>query len=146
MKPRVLPIAVLALCCVVLFSAEKPDATTIDAAAIGRNTIIQGELELPVGKVVTVSGKMTRNGPLVFLKVDMLNGKKLAKAVELNVDGTNELPRGTSVTATGYERGTLRYLTADDTNVSPDEAERFVPYQHLFLEFVPTKKLQIERP
>lgn len=146
MNVRIFSIVLIQLCGVAWLSGEEREVTKVNATEVGRKFVVQGQLGLPVGTIVTIRGDMVQNGPFLELAVDTVDGKKLRGVVMLSVPETEDLAPGTRVVATGHEQGTLRFVTAEDTNVSPAEARRFVPHQHLFLTFVVSKKLRIEGP
>jgi hypothetical protein len=131
-------VAALLLFCLVAWVAAKSPMRpkAIDVHAIGEEAIIHSDLDEPIGVELVISGRKTVNGPLQnMFFVETVNGRAARRKVMISVNRINDWPDGTTATLRGYEEGTLRYLHARETNVSPEAAEKWVPRQTLFVSF-----------
>lgn len=116
-------------------SKVKENLKLIPVAEIGSKALFLGQLGVPIGQAVTVSGEKKANGPLAgSFWVDTINGKKLSGVRGIQVEGIANWPDGTRATLRGHEIGTIRFLSLRDTNLTPGNT-RFKPHQTIFLSF-----------
>lgn len=112
--------------------AEEKEA--VEASDIGDRLEIIGDLGVPVGTTVTITGRKQRNGPLANLFwVETIDGKKTK--IGIQIDGISHWPDGTKATLSGAEVGTLKFLTLEMTNFRPNDPRWKGPHQQLFLGF-----------
>jgi hypothetical protein len=116
-------------------SKVKENLKLVPVAEIGSKVLILGQLGVPIGETVTVSGVKKANGPLAdYFWVDTVNGKKLSGVRGIQVEGIANWPDGTRATLRGHEVGTIRFLSLRDGNTDPRN-KRFKPHQTIFLSF-----------
>jgi hypothetical protein len=117
-------------------AAKVTEPQRISAGEIIGKYVITGALGVPIGEEVTIHGHKTRPaGPdsgTEFL-VDTINGNKLQPPAEVGIRGIEKWRYDQEATIRGYEIGTIRFLHAEDTNISP--REKFTPRQVLLLNF-----------
>lgn len=146
MKANALHMLFFLIAATFLFAQERPAAIQpkqrIAVGDIGQTVEILGDLNIPVGRTVTIKGKKEGNSKRANLFwVEEVDLKKFR--VGILVNGIGHWPDGTSAILVGHERGVLRFLDLDDTSFP-----RFGPfpwrgpYQHVFLEFVVTKVIE----
>ena len=110
--------------------------TPIKAERIGDDTVVLGQLGVPVGQEVTIRGHKRRLGPIACMfSVDTIDGKAAPIATRVEVAGVGTWPDGTAATLKGCEVGTLRYLHLWETNFGPEDDRWKGPHQELFLTF-----------
>ena len=110
------------------------DTRAMAAGDVGKKVEIIGDLGVPVGKKVTITGRKERNGPLAnWFWVATVDGKK--KEIGIQIDGISHWPDGTEATLSGAEVGTLKFLTLKMTNYGPNDSRWKGPHQKLFLRF-----------
>ena len=144
---RILMVATLMLAASPALGQMDSSSRQIPAAEIGSKTLILGDLGVPIGEAVTISGEKRTNGPLANqFWVDTINGKKLAGVRGILVKGISHWPNGTHATLGGHEVGTIRFRSAHDGN-EPDD-KQIQPRQIIFLTFhvekIEPKNLKLE--
>ncbi len=136
---RKFSVLVIALVLGIVGIAARDDAVTrFPANEIGKKLLIIGDLGVPLGEEVTISGEKRKNGPLdEWFWVEQLNGKRLAFRLGIQVNGISEWPDGTKASLVGFERGVVEYLHDYQTNIAPEAP--YTAHQTAFLGFVPSK-------
>jgi hypothetical protein len=109
---------------------------TVPATKIGDELVILGDLGLPIGKQVTISGHKHAIGPLrdIFL-VETVNGDPVPPETRVTISGIESWPEKTIATLRGCEVGTLRFLQLNETNYGRHDERWKGPHQTLFLRF-----------
>lgn len=125
--------------------------STIPAHSVGKDTVILGDLGMPVGEQVEIGGHKEVAGPLpeVFL-VESINGNKAPPDLRIQVEGIAPWPDRTSAELRGCEVGYLRFLHLAETNFGAHDDRWKGEHQVLFLKFKPSKiiapnNLKLER-
>jgi hypothetical protein len=107
---------------------------SVPASDVGSKFEITGDLGIPVGKTVTISGRKQRNGPGDnTFRVTSVNGDK--KDLFISVIGIENWPEGTEATLSGTEFATLQYFTEPYGNLANNDSRWKGPKQLLSLEF-----------
>lgn len=84
--------------------SDKQDLQIVPARAIGEEIILIGDLGVPLGTTVTITGSFSDSGFNQF-KVTSVNGRTHTSTVFLDYD--NKWHDGTTMTIQGYEYGTI---------------------------------------
>jgi len=103
---------------------------------IGHGVSITGELGVPVGESVEISGTKTYLHKFGNFTVEKINGTPV-DPITILVRRIESWPSGTAATFQGYEVGELRYLHIEATSYGRNDERWDGPYQHIFLSFEP---------
>jgi hypothetical protein len=120
------------------FAAGDGDLIRVPHRTLGESALLIGELGQPIGEVVTIRGRLSRDmkdGD--FFVISELNGKLFDGS--LPIRGTKAWPDDTEATLVGYEEAVISYLR--QLRSSPPDAPPFTPHQFAFNTFVPIEIL-----
>ncbi len=115
------------VCFFALFAiASSASDTTVPAGKLGREISVIGFLEVPLGKVCTIKGKMLEEKELnwkgaeglKFIRVTRVDGKALPQPVQIQVYSTpgfslSKLKPGEEMELKGYESGGFQGIPDD---------------------------------
>ena len=114
---------------------------TIYAGDIGKKVVVIGQLGLPIGRTVTVSGYYVGAGQTLF-QVETVNGQKSDCQIMLKHADTEKPDEGHKATLEGYEFGTLSSTLENGTTYPTDRYQTlstcFSIYRQFFPLFSPT--------
>ena len=132
----ILPSIILALLCCNAFSLEEVRYAAND---VGKKITVYGDLNVPLGKTVTITGEKRRVGLYdnVFW-VDTINGKKVKSGMNILVAGIEQWSDGTTAKLYGYEQGKFT-LSKDHKGVK-------LEHQMLLLSFKIVRLISSDKP
>lgn len=137
--------------CAALVSCSSLTHTKKAVAAhdVGDKFEIIGDLGLPVGTPVTITGIKRSNGPYdCWFAISTIDGKKANQGIL--IEEISHWPNGTEATLRGKEIGSLYYSNQAGGNYGPNDSRWKGPQQSLTLTFkiesiVTPKKLSLQK-